>query len=72
MSGRAPEGVHIKLVNEQSGNERSMRTNAEGYFTILNLRSGMYRVTASKEGFFPQTYERSPVQITIKNEIRMP
>ncbi len=72
MSDRPLEGVQIKLVNEQSGNERSLRTNAEGYFTIPNLRSGMYRVTASKEGFFAQTYERFPVQITIKNEIRMP
>lgn len=71
-SGGALEGVQITLVNEQSGNARSMRTNGEGYFTIPNLRSGIYRIIASKDGFFAQTYEHFPVQITIKTEVRLP
>ncbi|HEX8922766.1 MAG TPA: carboxypeptidase-like regulatory domain-containing protein, partial [Pyrinomonadaceae bacterium] len=61
MSGRALKDAQITLVNEQSGNERSTRTNADGYFSLPNLRSGIYRVRASKQGFFSQTYERFPV-----------
>src|SRR5215213_1302723 len=60
-AGGVVDDAQIKLVNEQSGNERSVRTNAEGYFTIPNLRSGLYRITASKDGFFAQTYEHFPV-----------
>src|ERR1044072_1555632 len=66
MNGRALEDAQIPVVNEQSGNERATRTNADGYFSLPNLRSGIYRITASKPGFFSQTYERFPVQITIK------
>lgn len=43
--------MQIRLTNEQSGNERSMRTNDEGYFTIPNLRSGIYRINISKDGY---------------------
>ncbi len=72
MSDRAIEDAQVKLVNEQTGNARAVRTNAEGYFSVPNLRSGVYRITAAKTGFFSQTYERFPVQITVKNELKMP
>lgn len=71
-SGKPLVGVKVSIVNEQSGNPRSKQTNEEGYFTIENLRAGTYRISASKEGFFPQSYNGFPVQITIKNEVRIP
>lgn len=71
-SGKPLAGVKVSIVNEQTGNPRAKQTNAEGYFTIENLRAGTYGITASKEGFFSQGYQRFPVQITIKNEIRIP
>jgi hypothetical protein len=72
MAGRALEDAQVKLVNEESGNERSTRTNADGYFTLPHLRSGIYSVVASKAGFFAQTFEHFPVQITMKNELKLP
>ncbi|HEV3470197.1 MAG TPA: carboxypeptidase-like regulatory domain-containing protein [Pyrinomonadaceae bacterium] len=71
-AGRRLEGVTVQVVNEQSGNPRSGVTDAEGNFVIARLRAGTYRISASKEGFFPQSYERFPVQITVKNEVRVP
>lgn len=71
-AGRGIEGVRVQVVNEQSGNPRAKLTNSEGYFVIEHLRAGTYRLNATREGFFPQSYERFPVQITVKNEVRIP
>jgi Carboxypeptidase regulatory-like domain len=71
-AGSAIEDAQIKLVNEQTGNERSIRTNADGYFTIPYLRSGFYRIITSKAGFFTKTLEHFPVQITMKTDVKLP
>jgi hypothetical protein len=70
--GKPLAGVKVSIVNEQNGNPRSKLTNAEGYFTIENLRAGTYSITAAKQGFFSQGYQGFPVKITIKNEVRIP
>ena len=69
--GNPIAGVRVDIVNEQNGNPRSKRTNEQGYFTIENLRAGTYRISASKQGFFPQRFGFT-VKITVKNEVRIP
>ena len=71
-AGRGVAGVRVQIVNEETGNPRARLTNDEGYFTIENLRAGIYSINASKDGYFPQSYRGFPVQITIKNEVKVP
>jgi hypothetical protein len=66
--GEPISGALVRLVNEETGNLRSSRTSDGGYATIPFLRPGFYSVTASKEGYLPQSYKRFPVQINATNE----
>jgi hypothetical protein len=71
-SGRGVGGARVQVVNEETGNPRARVTSDDGYFTIENLRAGTYTINASKEGYFPQSYPRFQVQITVKNEVKVP
>jgi hypothetical protein len=71
-SGNNLVRAKITVVNEENGNVRATRTDASGNFTLFNLPPGIYRATASKEGFLDQTVQRFPVQFNQKNVIRLP
>ncbi|HWC78074.1 MAG TPA: carboxypeptidase-like regulatory domain-containing protein, partial [Blastocatellia bacterium] len=43
--------VQVKVTNEATGEERSVKTNDEGNFTVPLLTPGSYRVDLSKAGF---------------------
>jgi len=62
----------IRVVNEENGNARATRTDDGGNFTLFNLPPGIYRATASKEGFLNQTVKSFPVQFNQRNVIRLP
>jgi len=62
----------ITIVNQENGNTRATRTDDGGNFSLFNLPPGIYRATASKEGFLDQTVQGFPVQFNQKNIIRLP
>src|SRR6202047_3048423 len=50
-TGRAIPQAQIVIMNVATGVERSLTTNADGFYTAVNLLPGEYQVTISAKGF---------------------
>jgi len=50
-TGRAVPQAQIVIANVATGVERSLTTNADGFYTAVNLLPGEYQVTISAKGF---------------------
>jgi hypothetical protein len=50
-SGAVIADVNVRVTNEATGLEFATKTSASGYYRVLTLPAGPYRVEASKEGF---------------------
>ena len=61
-------GVEIVIRNIETGQERTLTTNSEGYFSASFLPLGRYTVTASGQGFAAVKQEN--VDITL-NQTRV-
>ncbi len=58
-SSKSPlPGVTVEAVNIETGLRQSEVTDAQGFYRILNLPTGTYRVSASLDGFATATAER--------------
>jgi hypothetical protein len=53
QSGAVLVGAEITITNQQTGLTRNAVSNDEGYFTILYLPPGQYRIEAKMDGFKP-------------------
>lgn len=51
VNGAVLAGATVKVLSLQDGSERTATANAEGYFSIPQLRPGLYKVTATQTGF---------------------
>ena len=60
-------GVAINVVNTDTGATRSLVTDADGRFRVLNLPPGPYRLTAELSGFTKVV--REGLTVTIGNDI---
>lgn len=56
VSGAAISGSTMTVVNEQTGLTRSTTTQKNGYWEILNLPVGTYKVTATEQNFETVNY----------------
>ncbi|HEX9945899.1 MAG TPA: TonB-dependent receptor [Thermoanaerobaculia bacterium] len=56
-SGSPLPGVTIEATNTETGLVQVAVTDAEGFYRILNLPTGTYRITASLDGFATATAE---------------
>jgi hypothetical protein len=65
---RVPEAL-ITAVQDQNGTRREVRTDTHGYYSILSIRPGTYKVTARKDGF--QTTSRTGVKIDVAESARI-
>ncbi len=50
-SGASAPGVQILVLNQETGSKYPATTNERGGFYVGNLESGLYTVTATKQGF---------------------
>src|SRR4051812_23242491 len=50
-SGAVIPGAKVILKNEASGDQRSIVSNGDGYFTFAAVPPGMYTIVVSKDGF---------------------
>src|SRR6266496_1421087 len=50
-SGAVIPGAKVILKNEASGDQRSLISNGDGYFTFAAVPPGTYTVVVSKDGF---------------------
>jgi len=61
-NGAVVPGASVKLVNEGTGFAKETTTDDEGRYSFSNLPlSGTYKITASRDGFSPQS--RSGIQL---------
>jgi len=63
QTGALVAGATVSVRNTETGQERTMTTNSEGYYRASFLPIGPYRVAASFTGFASLVYEK--VQITL-------
>jgi hypothetical protein len=66
--GSVMPNVNITIRNIDTDGSRSVETNGEGYFTILELEPGNYELTAVKTGF--NTYREDKITLETGNEFR--
>ncbi len=50
-SGAVVPNANVTVQDQATGNERKTATNGSGYYTVTNLRPGLYKVTAETAGF---------------------
>src|SRR5439155_14559489 len=56
-SGASVGGASITVTNAAVGYTKTIVSGGDGYFVLLNLPLGTYRVVVSKEGFSPLNYD---------------
>src|ERR1700735_2878101 len=62
ISGAAMSGATVTVVSEQTGLTRSTTTQKTGYWEILNLPVGTYKVTVTATNFETTNYPAIEVQ----------
>src|SRR5207253_11320181 len=62
-SGARLPGVTLTIRNLETGLERIVTTNAEGFFSATYLPIGKYRVVAELSGFGALRHENVPVNL---------
>lgn len=62
-SGAVIAGANVSVVNVQTNTETNAITNDLGYYTVLNLPIGEYKLTVRKDGF--TTFQRSGITLAI-------
>jgi hypothetical protein len=70
QSGAAVPGANITMKSVSSGQTRTVTTNADGNYTISNLRPDTYDVTVGSGNFAPQT-RRIVVTVGSRNEVSL-
>ncbi|MDQ3804910.1 MAG: TonB-dependent receptor [Acidobacteriota bacterium] len=62
-AGALVQNATVKVVNTQTGLERTVTTSDEGLYQVVLLPSGTYNVTAEASGFQPVTVEGAQVTV---------
>ncbi len=50
-SGAALANVEIKVINSETGSQRSLVTDTAGRYRVFSIAIGSYKITAAKDGF---------------------
>lgn len=66
-NGAAIAGASVSIRNVETGQERNVMTNAEGFYAAPYLPLGRYTVTASRQGF--GTVVRENVEVTLNQTV---
>jgi len=61
-------GAQIIVKNPALGIERTVNTDAEGFFRVTALPAGIYSVAASATGFAPRNFEK--IEVTLNRTLR--
>jgi len=61
--------VTIRVINQETGNQRSTRTNTQGYYRISLLPLGLYRIVAVKEGFEVKQRTNEPLKVQLNKTL---
>jgi len=63
-SGAAILGAEVEITNVATNVNSKTTTNAEGFYTVANLQSGLYEVTVSAKGF-DAVVKRAGINVTV-------
>ena len=69
VTGAVAPGVTIRLRHVATGVSRNTETNAQGNFSAPLLPSGIYEVTAEKQGF--KHYSRGGIELRIIDDLEV-
>src|SRR5262245_2291058 len=70
-SGGSPlADVRVRATNEETGNIRTTRTGADGWYYINLLPLGFYKIEASKEGFILIENAKQPIKIKLNETVK--
>jgi hypothetical protein len=69
QAGAVVVGAEVNVTNQQIGLTRNVVSNKEGYFTILYLPLGQYRIDVKMDGF--RTSIRSDVTLNVDQVARL-
>ncbi|HKR13255.1 MAG TPA: TonB-dependent receptor [Pyrinomonadaceae bacterium] len=61
-------GAQVIVKNPSLGIERSVNTDAEGFFRVTALPAGNYSITVSATGFAPRNFEN--IEVTLNRTLR--
>src|SRR5437868_1202340 len=70
QSGAFVPGATVTLTNQATGIESRAITNDSGYYILINVQPGVYRIKAEKPGF--TTAETPPFQIAVIQPVTHP
>ncbi|MEI9978513.1 MAG: carboxypeptidase regulatory-like domain-containing protein [Edaphobacter sp.] len=57
VSGATVAGAEVDIRNPATSVDRTTRTNADGYYSLPSLRTGVYTLTVTAPGFVTQTLQ---------------
>ncbi|MGE0128162.1 MAG: carboxypeptidase regulatory-like domain-containing protein [Blastocatellales bacterium] len=61
--------VRVRATNEETGNVRSTKTDASGFYKITLLPLGFYKVDATKDGFQVVTRAKEPIKVQLNKTV---
>lgn len=68
-SGAPVPGARLAIVQESTNTETETRTDSRGNYEAPLLRPGVYRITASAQGF--QTLERRGIELSVGGRVQV-
>src|SRR4051794_33425999 len=60
-SGAAVPNASVVVKNDKTGEERTVATNAEGRYVVVNLKPATYTITVKMPNFAPLVYSALPL-----------
>ena len=57
-TGASVAGATVTVTNVEVGYTKTLTTEADGYFVLVNLPLGTYKVSVSREGFATANYDQ--------------
>src|SRR5262249_17430484 len=69
VNGAAIAGARILVVNQATNLSLETKSGQDGYYTITNIRPGVYEITVEQQGFKRET--RSAVQLSVGQRARL-
>src|SRR5216684_303379 len=60
-SGGVIAGAAVTATNQKNGLERTVQTNEQGLYSVINLAPSQYKVTVKSSGLSPAEYENVPL-----------
>ncbi|HUH63697.1 MAG TPA: carboxypeptidase-like regulatory domain-containing protein [Terracidiphilus sp.] len=70
-SNAAVEQAQVVVRNDETGAERALMTDGEGRFSAPSISIGVYKVTASHDGFAPLTQTGVAIAVGQRVELRL-